>query len=358
MASTKRIKILVEMMHGMGDTVCALPMLQTICMDYPDSDITVLTKFASASQILEASHIPINQILSLDIYKDIKKSMALLWGLRQKRFDYGISSCITPVKKAKMIMAFIHPKHVIGIQNKGVCFDNLQDKYHFVEANLLSIRGFCSVPEKKLYPRLYPDESVRTKILSILTEQCQDDKYKKRIGICIGDADYSLKNRWLRTGKVHTRSWGIENMAALIKLLLKRDDVQIVLIGGRAEEILLPVLHNEHLLKNKSVSNFVGKTSLKASIALASLCDVVFGVDTGMQHIAAATGISTVSVFGPTNPLTHGAYAENAHFITAPERCEYQYCYGTDRYVNCPNQRKCLKNISPEYVNEMIEKVL
>lgn len=358
MANTKRIKILVEMMHGMGDTVCALPMLQTIRMDYPDSEIIVLTKFAGAAQILEASHIPFNQVLSLDIYKNIKKSMALLWELRQRRFDYGISSCITPVKKAKMMMAFIHPRNVIGIQNQGVCFDDLQDKYHFVEANLLSIREFCCVPEKKLYPRLYSNESVRTRILSALIEQCQDDKNKKRIGICIGDADYSLRNRWLRTGKVHTRSWGIENMAALINLLLERENVQIVLIGGKAEENLLPVLHNEHLLENKNVSNFVGKTSLKESIALASLCDVVFGVDTGMQHIAAATGTTTVSVFGPTNPLTHGAYAENAHFITSSERCEYQYCYGTDRYVNCPNQRKCLMDITPESVCKVIKGVL
>ncbi|WP_432647351.1 glycosyltransferase family 9 protein [Mitsuokella sp.] len=358
MTDTKKVKILVEMMHGMGDTVCALPMLQTIRANYPDSEITVLTKFASATQILEASRIPLNQILSLDIYKDLKKSAYFLWKLRQKQFDYGISSCITPVKKAKMIMAFVHPKHVVGIQNQGVYYDDLQDKYHFVDANLLSIQDFCHLSKEKIYPRLYPDEETRAKFLSTLTEQCQEYGHKKRIGICIGDADYSLKNRWLRTGKVHTRSWGIENMAALIKLLLKRDDVQIVLIGGKAEENLLPILQKEDLLKNKKINNFVGKTSLKKSIALVSLCDMVFGVDTGMQHIAAAAGTATVSVFGPTNPLTHGAYAENAHFITAQERCEYQYCYGTDRYVNCPNQRKCLKTISPEYVYKMIEKVL
>ena len=355
MANTKKTKIL---MHGMGDAVCALPMLQTIRMNYPDSEITVLTKFASAAQILEASHIPLDQVLSLDIYKDLKKSVSFLWKLRQKQFDYGISSCITPVKKAKMIMAFIHPKYVVGIQNQGVYYDDLQDKYHFVDANLLSIRDFSHLPKEKLYPRLYPDENLRAKILSELTAQNQEDEHKKRIGVCIGDADCSLKNRWLRTGKVHTRSWGIENMAALINLLLKRDDVQVILIGGNAEKKLLPTLQKENLLENKNVNNFVGKTSLRESIALASLCDVALGVDTGMQHIAAATGTTTISVFGPTNPLTHGAYAENAHFITAPERCEYQYCYGTDRYVNCPNQRKCLKNISPEYVYEMVERFL
>ena len=83
MTNSKKMKILVELMHGMGDTVCALPMLKVLRMSFPNSEITVLTKFASASDIIEDSHIGIDHIVCLDIYKDIGKSLSVLWKLRK-----------------------------------------------------------------------------------------------------------------------------------------------------------------------------------------------------------------------------------------------------------------------------------
>ncbi|WP_143747169.1 glycosyltransferase family 9 protein [Megasphaera sp. An286] len=44
--NTQRIKILVELMHGIGDTVCAIPMLKILRGNYPDAEIVVLTKSA------------------------------------------------------------------------------------------------------------------------------------------------------------------------------------------------------------------------------------------------------------------------------------------------------------------------
>jgi ADP-heptose:LPS heptosyltransferase len=104
----------------------------------------------------------------------------------------------------------------------------------------------------------------------------------------------------------------------------------------------------KHVPESPKIVDFVGKTTIKESIALASLCDCVFGVDTGMQHIAAAVGARTVSVFGPTNFRTHGAYSDGAKFLVNNNCCPTQYCYGTSHYVNCPENRKCLTSISPE----------
>ena len=157
MTNSKKMKILVELMHGMGDTVCALPMLKVLRMNFPNSEITVLTKFASAADIIEASHIAIDHIICLDIYKDISKSLSVLWELRKSKFDYGISSCITPVRKANLFMKIVNPKHSVGWQNQNLFFDLLEDKYHFVEANLLSIQEICDIPQEKMYPKIYPD---------------------------------------------------------------------------------------------------------------------------------------------------------------------------------------------------------
>lgn len=342
MENSKHVKILVESMHGMGDTVCALPMLHLLRTTFPQSKILVLTKFSSAADIIEASQIPIDRIQCFDIYKNLNKSVSMLRELRNSNFDYGISSCITPVKKASLFMKIVNPKQIIGLQNKNLYFDLLKDKYHFVEANLLSIKEICNIPEGKIYPKIYPDKycvkEMRNKIGF-------DNLQRNIVGICIGNADYSLKNRFLRTGKVYTRSWGIQNMAALINLL-SQENLTIALIGGKAEIPLVEYL-KQHISMSPKIISFVGKTSLKESIALASLCQCIFGVDTGMQHIADAVGVKTVSVFGPTNPKTHGAYSSKAIFLTCTNSCPQQFCYGTSYYTHCPIQRKCLSSITP-----------
>ncbi len=346
------VKILVELLHGLGDTVCTLPMLERLRKIYPDAQIMVLVKTAAGKEIIEASHIAIDEILVWDIYKDIKKSIHTFCRLRHMKFDYGISSSITSVKKARFFMKAIQPKKWIGWQTKGQCFDLLGDRLHFVEANLSAIEEICRLPQEKVYPKLYAD----MKCIKKLAKTLPIHRERKIVGVCIGDADYSLKNRFLRTGKVYTRSWGIAHMIELIDRLTK-SDVEVILFGGKAE-IPLREKVQESLGMGGSIHDFVGKTNIAESIALASFCDVVFGVDTGMQHIAAAAGTATVSVFGPTNPMTHGAYSEKAHFLTVPGACPLQYCYGTGHYVACPHHRCCLQEISVEQAFKAIQNTL
>lgn len=345
------MRILIESLHGLGDTVCMLPTIELIRKTYPEAYITVLVKFAAAADIIERSEIPVNQIICLDIYKNLKRSFQVIRQLHMMHFDYGISSAVTPVRKANIFMKMIAPKKHIGLQTQGVFFDSLKDKYHFVDANLQGISAICPLPKQKIYPKLYPD---RESLSAVKAKIGKDNLKHPIIGICIGDADYSLKNRFLRTRKVYTRSWGIANMSNLIKQLQSHmnDPFTIVLIGGKAETGLLPYLR-EHQALGNGICNLVGQTSIKESIALASLCDVVVGVDTGMQHIADAASVPTISIFGPTNPQSHGAYSSKAVFVVNRGVCVQQFCYGSKLYVQCKN-RKCLKCIDAMNVCNLI----
>lgn len=333
-------------MHGIGDTVCAIPMLKVLRDNYPEAEIVVLAKSNAGKDIIESSHINIDKVLVFDIYKNLGHSINFLLKLRKYHFDYGISSCITPVKKAKMFMKFINPKKWIGLQKKGLFFDLLDDKYHFVEAYLLSIQEICKIPSEKIYPTIFVQDDIKDKIQKMIFAYLPDEyKSKKIVGICIGSGDYSLKNRYLRTGKVYTRGWGIEKITKLIKCLESKD-VVVCLLGGKAEEPLLRNIQTAVTIKD-NIINFVGKTTMKESIALVSLCNCVIGVDTGLQHVAAAAGTPTISILGPTNPQTHGAYAKNAQFVECD--CNCKYCYGTEKYITC-NDRKCLNQITTQDV--------
>lgn len=95
----------------------------------------------------------------------------------------------------------------------------------------MAVSAICPLPDHKVFPKLYLDEDS----LSSIKNKIGESNLKRLVvGICIGDADYSLKNRFLRTGKVYTRSWGIENMALLINRLRNtsaNNPFTIVLIG-------------------------------------------------------------------------------------------------------------------------------
>ena len=341
----------MEILHGLGDTVCTLPMLSRVRETYPTAQITVLVKNAAGKDIVESSRIAVDEILVWDIYENIRNSIRNFIRLRRMHFDYAVSNAITPPRKARLFMKIVRPKQWVGWQTKGFCFDTLGDRLHFVEANLAAAEEICGRPGGKPVPRLYADEDCVKRLAQKLPQEG-----RKRVGVCIGDADYSLKNRWLRTGKVYTRSWGIDHMTELVGKLVE-SGADVVLIGGKAE---MPLCENvwKTLGPDGRIVDFVGKTTMKESIALASLCDVIFGVDTGMQHIAAAVGTTTVSVFGPTNPKTHGAYGEKARFLTEPSACPLQYCYGTKNYTDCPHDRCCLRNIDAKRAFEEVKRSL
>lgn len=281
MTNSKKMKILVELMHGMGDTVCALPMLYSLRAHYPDADITVLTKNACGKEIIERSCISVNRILTFNIYGNVFIAFKFIRKLRSNHFTIAISSSITPVKKAKIFIRLISPKKWIGLQKRGYFLDNLKGKYHLVEAELATISELYPVKNDDikfaLYPELFAVNRLKEKIQSFFA------KKNKIIGICIGDADYSLKNKVFRYGKVYPKAWGKEKMADLI-LELQKFDYNMVLIGGK-QEIPTETYIKEKLKTHDRVMSFVGKTSVSESIALASLVDCMVGIDTGMQQL-------------------------------------------------------------------------
>lgn len=342
--STKQLNILVEIMHGLGDTVCALSLLKGIRYLYPNAKLTVLCKMNPGRDIIESSRIPVDEIIVLDVYKDIYITFKTIMNLRKQHFDIGISAGITPVKKSKLFMKLCGVKKHIGFQASGT--NKYDYDIHFVEANVKTLGLEFS---DKLKPQLYVDSDSDEFVESYFKML---EKTKPIIGLCIGNADPSLTNRWLRIGRVFPKAWGITKMHDLLDLLVK-DGNQVVLIGGSQEIPLLEELNE--FLELPQVVNLVGKCSIKQSMAAIKRCTCSIGIDTGMQHIAGALSVPTISIFGPTNPKYIGAFSDCSYFVEYETDCKY--CFGTNQYVHC-NHRRCLTEITPQHVMKKVKFVL
>ena len=359
--NVERLHILVEMMHGLGDTVCALPMIAELRYMYPHAYICVICKTEGEQNIIELSGITVDAIIVLDIYKSLYHTWNIISSLRCKHFDIGISSVITPVRKSKAFMDLCGVKHHAGYQANG--FNVFSTNEHFVVASVYSARlvvqwykpvdtdevsgskKFIEIDDVIRAPQLYIREKEKKYMLKRIG-------FYPDIALCIGNAGSSFTNRWLRCGKVYPKSWGIHKMKELLQLIVD-SGYTVVLIGGQQELALLSSLGE--YTRSSRVSTLVGMCDVIESMAAISLTKVVVGVDTGMQHIAAALGISTVSIFGPTNPKRCGAYGDRSFFVEAAVDCKY--CYGTKRFIHCSN-RFCLQQILPIQVFKQIESVL
>lgn len=343
------MKILIEAMHGLGDVVCTLPMIENVRIAYPQEDITVLVNSIGAKEIIENGNFRIDRIIVMHVHKDNKlKVLRKCWDMRRERYDIGISCANTPVKKAYVFMNIISPKRKVGIQfSEKRCLQTVGNKMHFVTANLEVLKELQIAPVIKKV-RLIPNPSKVETIKNILGESNQ----KARIGVCIGSGDPSYRYKKLRMKPVYTKGWGIENISCLCERILSQN-YSVILFGGKQELPLLEKIPEE--IREKAIS-LVGQTSVSESIAAASVCDILIGVDTGMQHIAGALGIRTITIFGPSNPSISGAYSEKARFVEHKEKCKY--CYGTPKLTRC-KERKCLKGITVDDVfnvfTEMME---
>lgn len=334
------MKILVDSKHGLGDCVQIIPMLQIIKQNYPDCYLAVIVSGKVSEELLNMAPVKIDKFYYLSMQgMTIKNFLKLILQIRKEYFDYFILSPITTKWKAKIFALLTAAKNKIGEQYQKIDTYVRDNSIHMVERNIALIKGFCKIPDKKICPTLItPDLNIEIK----------KDKNEKVVGVCIGGGTASEFNG----KKVYPRAWSTEKIKKVIEYLLSKN-FKVVLFGGKDEEKDLKLM--KEILNDKNVYNYVNKTTITESAFLAKQCDLVIGIDTGMQHIADAVGTKTLSIFGPTKPKTHGAYSEKAEFVEIA--CDCKYCYGTDKYLSC-NDRKCLKSISDHDVISKIKIIL
>lgn len=152
--------------------------------------------------------------------------------------------------------------------------------------------------------------------------------------------------------KRSNRAWEPDSYVRAIRELLTRlPEARVLLIGGPDEQPLA-----ERLLAQLSdwadrVENHCGRHNIPGTASLLSQCNVVIGGDTGPMHLAAATGVSLLGIYGPTALARTGPVAlEAATMLTPPAElacwpCELADCpYGGEAHL------ACMKQISVEQV--------
>ena len=144
-----------------------------------------------------------------------------------------------------------------------------------------------------------------------------------------------------------TKQWPTTHFSALMDLLIEREKVNILLIGGPDEiavvdELLAGVLHPE------AVASMAGKTSLSDLPRMLLNCALYIGNDSGPKHIAAAIGLPTIGIHsGVVDPVEWGPLGPHAVALRRNMTCSPCYLANAS---DCTRGLACLKHLD---VNEV-----
>lgn len=215
---------------------------------------------------------------------------------------------------------------------KRVVFKGNDDQLHRVEqmARLIGL-------SQPLYPKIWVDKAHRERAKKLL--QCDAEQAVVAIG---------------PTANWGGKTWSIENFKQLISRLTCKDglfpDAHIVVLGAPAEQKMTASLIDD-LPENRSTIIF-GNESLLTVQACLEKVHAYIGNDSGLMHMAAASGTFTLGLFGPSRPENYAPCGPDTAYVCTDRSYDEIVAAGIDW-----KSPKCLmKDLSVEKVIKQLYK--
>jgi ADP-heptose:LPS heptosyltransferase len=104
------------------------------------------------------------------------------------------------------------------------------------------------------------------------------------------------------------------------------------------------------------VRSFVDKLTLRETAEVLATAGAVVSNDSGLAHIAAATGTPTIMIFGPTPHQTLGQFPANVKVVRQGLECEP--CWFNQKFQACAKRIDCLRFLSVETVEREVRTFL
>jgi ADP-heptose:LPS heptosyltransferase len=171
------------------------------------------------------------------------------------------------------------------------------------------------------------------------------------------EADALLVGLGPSKGHSVLKQWPPARFAELGRQLAERHGARILLVGSPDEQALGKEIADQ---LPAGTINAVGRTSLRQLVALLRHCQVFVSNDTGLMHVAAATGTPTLGLYGPTCPHRFRPWGPAHQVLWLGLDC--CPCHGPQHYNQCQrciyDQPRCMLDITVDTVAATVAKML
>jgi len=163
--------------------------------------------------------------------------------------------------------------------------------------HLLDTLAQWGISAESRQPRLYLSDADRDAAHRFWNEH----RLQRRVVIALHPGSGSERKRW-----------PAHNFAALADALTREFDAAILLLAGPADADALAQIRRGRQVAHALVLDNLGLVELAA---LLERCTAYIGNDAGPTHIAAAVGVPTVALFGPSDPRVWGPRGERVMIL-------------------------------------------
>lgn len=345
-------KVAVIKLCCLGDIIFLTPSIKNLKFNFPNAEIILI---ASDWVKSVASLIPaINKYI---IYNPPENNSSII-----KKILYGIK-LIKVLKREKFDLAFLgHRTSFLGLI---LFLSGIKYRLGFRCTNFINYKAdfIEEIHETKRYLKVLEsanleihDENIELKKPE--TEELKSDKFN------IGIFPFGGINPGTT---MEIKRWEFNKYFQLIDLINENyPEVQIILFEGK--------LPKEKLTNLNNAKNFLVK---EIDIKDLSNCNIFIAGDTGPLHIAAAMGISTLGIFGPSNPefvapLNTKNTTKKCLHINIWKKIECSPCYTPTTAIDRKNKKfwkgnnficykgtnECIKSIGVEEVFFELKKIV
>lgn len=305
-------RILVKEVNWLGDVVMSLPALRAIRRAWPRAHLAVLVKKELASFFDGAAWI--DEVIPYSVGRGLSgffDRRRIVGEIRSRRFDLGVLFPNSFESALWIAMAGIRRRAGFVADARGA---------------MLTLKA--SPP-----PEAVTSHQVNYWLAMVRATGVADGRADD-FAIDVHEPHRERMRQWLAANRKRpdrpifaiapaaaygpAKEWPADSYGALIDLLARREDAEVVLVGATSERAKC----EEVAAASKSGAMIAaGRTNIGELIALLSLCDGFIGNDSGCMHIAGALGIPTVAIFGSTNPNRTGPLGPKTRVIYRKLEC-------------------------------------
>jgi predicted lipopolysaccharide heptosyltransferase III len=296
MSSEPVPSLLLFKLRYIGDVLLTTPAIRALRRAYPSSEISMLVNKGTEDVLRHNPHL--TRVLTIDRRKIERESLAtrlryeweMITRLRALRptiavdFDSGERAAYLAFGSGAALRVGFHRTHGIRrlLYNRRI---TVGKGLHTVERNLALVEQALGVKRDETTLELPIGETERHSIAAWLERH---NLLAGRYVVLHPGARYPHKR------------WPIEKWTQLAARLRERSGLQLVIVGGDAEQGAAQAIASGLTVPPFSL---VGQTSVLELAALCQRAALFIGNDSGPSHIAAAVGTRVISLFGPTDPV-------------------------------------------------------
>jgi ADP-heptose:LPS heptosyltransferase len=338
---TEKIRsILVIHQGALGDFILALPVLETLRGAFPKAKLVIMG-FPRILELVDQRFYA-DEILSID-----QRGMASFF-FRGGSLDRALSQFFSTFD---LLVVFGKDGEGTLIGNlKQVCqglifhinpFPEWIERIHSTDHLLRELTRYGFSPSKKI-PRLFLTEKDKDWGISFFRVKGLTEQERSK-AILIHPGSGSKK-----------KVWPLEGFLKLTHYFQKHFTCRILIVLGPAEGPEVQKAFEEMEWELGSTAPFLVKgLSLLKLASVMEGCQLFIGNDSGITHMAAALGLPTIAIFGPSDHKIWSPRGEKVFVARKEMNCSP--C-SQERFVLCKNS-ECLREVGVEDVLEGLRKL-